>query len=58
MKNSPPAPTFIPTSLSDFSLRLAYSQRKTFTMEEISGAQDNTQASIHPDSCSCSTSNQ
>lgn len=58
-KNSPPALTFIPSPFFALPWYIACSYRKTFTMKEISGGgEDNTGASIHPDSCSCSTSNQ
>lgn len=59
MKSSPPALTFIPTPSSALPWGFACSYRKTFTVKEISGGgEGNTGASIHPDSCSCSTSNQ
>lgn len=55
MKNSPPALTFIPSPFFALPWYIACSYRKTLTMKEISGGgEDNTGASIHPDSCSCS----
>lgn len=60
VKTNPPALTSIPTPFSALSWCIAYSRRKTFTMREMSGTGwgDNTRASTHPDSCSCSTSHQ